>query len=66
WWHGNRTAFYRLLDDNVTIIALCNNDYTKVYSAKKISGIFGNYFKNPEEEKASETGSPAKSGSARE
>ena len=66
WWHGNRTAFYRLLDDNVTIIALCNNDYTKVYSAKQISGIFGNYFKNPEEEKASETGNPAKSHSARE
>jgi CubicO group peptidase (beta-lactamase class C family) len=55
WWHGNRTAFYRLIDDKVTIIAFSNNDYTKVYSCKKMADIFGNYFKNPEEEKASET-----------
>jgi CubicO group peptidase (beta-lactamase class C family) len=55
WWHGNRTAFYRLPDDKVTIIALSNNDFTKVYSSKKIADIFGNYFKNPEEERASET-----------
>ena len=55
WWHGNRTAFYRLIDDNVTIIAFSNNDFTKVYSCKKLADIFGNYFRNPEEEKASET-----------
>ena len=55
WWHGNRTAFYRLPDDKVTIIALSNNDFTKVYASKKIADIFGNYFKNPEEEEASET-----------
>lgn len=54
WWHGNRTAFYRMPDDKVTIIALSNNDFTKVYSSKKIADIFGNYFKNPEEEAASE------------
>ncbi|MBO9571148.1 MAG: beta-lactamase family protein, partial [Chitinophagaceae bacterium] len=64
WWHGNRTAFYRLPDDNVTIIAFSNNDYTKVYSCKKIADIFGNYFRNPEEEKeASETINTTKSGS---
>lgn len=34
WWHGNRTAFYRLIDENVTIIALSNNDSKKVYSSK--------------------------------
>jgi CubicO group peptidase (beta-lactamase class C family) len=55
WWHGNRTAFYRMPDDKVTIIALSNNDFTKVYSSKKIADIFGNYFKNPEEEEASES-----------
>jgi CubicO group peptidase (beta-lactamase class C family) len=55
WWHGNRTAFYRMPDDKVTIIALSNNDFTKVYSSKKMADIFGNYFKNPEEERASET-----------
>ncbi|HUQ66067.1 MAG TPA: serine hydrolase domain-containing protein [Flavitalea sp.] len=55
WWHGNRTAFYRLPDDKVTIIALSNNDFTKVYSSKKLADIFGNYFNNREEDQASET-----------
>jgi CubicO group peptidase (beta-lactamase class C family) len=63
WWHGNRTAFYRMPDDNATIIAFSNNDYTKVYSCKKIADIFGNYFKNPEEEKASETVNTVKAAS---
>lgn len=62
WWHGNRTAFYRLLDENVTIIALSNNDSKKVYSAKKLADKFGNYFKNKQEARESEHstgGSPA-------
>lgn len=62
WWHGNRTAFYRLLDENVTIIALCNNDSKKVYSSKKLADMFGNYFKNKEEAHEAENtagGSPA-------
>lgn len=63
WWHGNRTAFYRLPDDHVTIVALSNNDFTKVYSSKKIADIFGNYFRNPEEEKASETVNTVKAAS---
>jgi CubicO group peptidase (beta-lactamase class C family) len=61
WWHGNRTAFYRMPDDKVTIIAFSNNDFTKVYSSKKLADIFGNYFKNPEEERASETVNTVKS-----
>lgn len=63
WWHGNRTAFYRLPDDKVTIIAFSNNDFTKVYSSKKIADIFGNYFKDPEEEEASETVNTVKAAS---
>ncbi len=55
WWHGNRTAFYRLIDDKVTIIAFSNNDYTKVYSCKKMADIFGNYFTSPDVERAAET-----------
>lgn len=55
WWHGNRTAFYRLPDDKVTIIAFSNNDFTKVYASKSIADIFGNYFRTAEEESASET-----------
>lgn len=63
WWHGNRTAFYRMPDDKATIIAFSNNDFTRVYSCKKIADIFGNYFKNPEEEKASETVNTVKAAS---
>lgn len=43
WWHGNRTAFYRLLDEDATIIALCNNDSKKIYSVKAMADIFGDY-----------------------
>jgi CubicO group peptidase (beta-lactamase class C family) len=50
WWHGNRTAFYRLLDEKVTIIALSNNDYTRVYHTKKLADVFGNYFNGEDDE----------------
>lgn len=43
WWHGNRTVFLRLLDEGATIIALSNNDNTRVYNAKKLCDLFGNY-----------------------
>ena len=43
WWHGNRTVFIRLLDEDATIIALCNNDNVRVYAAKKLADLFGNY-----------------------
>lgn len=62
WWHGNRTAFYRLLDENVTIIALSNNDSKKVYNSKKFADMFGNYFKNHHEARETENtggGSPS-------
>jgi len=61
WWHGNRTAFYRLIDENVTIIALSNNDSKKVYSSKKLADRFGNYFKNKDEDNESDnsSGSPS-------
>ena len=55
WWHGNRTAFYRLLEENVTIIALSNNDYKKVYGTKKLADIFGKYFDRDEERKSNES-----------
>lgn len=62
WWHGNRTAFYRLLDENVAIIALSNNDSKTVYSSKKLADMFGNYFKNKEDARETENtggGSPS-------
>lgn len=43
WWHGNRTVFVRMLDENATIIALSNNDYRNVYSAKRLCDLFGDY-----------------------
>jgi CubicO group peptidase (beta-lactamase class C family) len=43
WWHGNRTVFIRMLDEDATIIALSNNDYRNVYSAKRLCDLFGDY-----------------------
>jgi CubicO group peptidase (beta-lactamase class C family) len=43
WWHGNRTVFIRMMEENATIIALCNNDNKRVYASKKLCDIFGNY-----------------------
>ena len=43
WWHGNRTVFVRMLDEDATIIALCNNDYKRIYNAKRLSDLFGDY-----------------------
>jgi CubicO group peptidase (beta-lactamase class C family) len=43
WWHGNRTAFYRLLDEDVTIIALCNNDAKNIYTVRQMADYFGDY-----------------------
>ncbi|HVM89947.1 MAG TPA: serine hydrolase domain-containing protein [Puia sp.] len=43
WWHGNRTAFVRMIDEGATIIALSNNDCTRVYASKKLSNLFGDY-----------------------
>lgn len=56
WWHGNRTAFYRLIDENATIIALSNNDYTPVYKSKKLADAFGNYFGSGDDDSDSENG----------
>ena len=46
WWHGNRTSFYRMTDENATIIALCNNDCRYVYKVKELADIFGDYLQN--------------------
>ncbi|WP_166437172.1 serine hydrolase domain-containing protein [Niastella caeni] len=43
WWHGNRTSFYRMTDENATIIALANNDCRYVYKVKEMADIFGDY-----------------------
>lgn len=50
WWHGSRTALYRLPDEKVTIIALCNNDSKRIYSVKKLADLFGDYLQNGDKE----------------
>ena len=55
WWHGNRTAFYRLLDEDVTIVALCNNDSKKIYSVKEMADIFGDYMQSKDHGDEGET-----------
>ncbi|HMH33100.1 MAG TPA: serine hydrolase domain-containing protein [Puia sp.] len=55
WWHGNRTVFIRMLDEDATIIALCNNDNTKVYASKKLCDLFGNYLQGQEKFEESES-----------
>lgn len=43
WWHGNTTSYTSLKKEKVCIIALSNKYTRKVYQAKKLSSIFGNY-----------------------
>ena len=50
WWHGNNAALIRLLNDDVTIIAMSNKFARAVYGTKILVNIFGNYF----DEKAAE------------
>lgn len=44
WWHGSRAALYRCLDEDVTLIALSNNNYPGVYEIRVIADIFGEYY----------------------
>jgi CubicO group peptidase (beta-lactamase class C family) len=62
WWHGNRTVFIRMLDEDATIIALCNNDYKKIYSAKKLCNLFGDYRQGNENFEEGETDSGGRGG----
>lgn len=44
WWHGNNAAFIRLLDEDVTIIAL-NNRFTRAtYHVNQLANLFSGYF----------------------
>jgi CubicO group peptidase (beta-lactamase class C family) len=59
WWHGNNTAFIRLLDEKATIIVLGNKFNRRIYASKHLSDLFGNYMQNGnnvEESEGSGTG----------
>jgi CubicO group peptidase (beta-lactamase class C family) len=62
WWHGNRTVFIRMLDENATIIALSNNDCSKVYASKKLCDLFGDYKQGRESFDDSDNETPSKYG----
>lgn len=55
WWHGNRTAFYHLADEKVTIVALCNNDSKRVYSVRKLADLFGDYLQTGDKDEDGES-----------
>ena len=65
WWHGSRTAFIRMIDEGATIIALSNNDCTRVYASKKLCNLFGDYrqgtetFDEPDNEVSGRGGEPS-------
>jgi len=50
WWHGNRAAFVRLLDEDVTIAAVCNNDSKTIYAVKEMADYFGDYMQNNDDD----------------
>lgn len=60
WWHGNRTSFYRMIDEDATIIALCNNDCRYVYKVKEMADFFGDYMQNHNRYDDDENGSVSK------
>ena len=65
WWHGNRTVFIRMMEENATIIALCNNDNRRVYSCKKLCDVFGNYQQEHESPDDQESDSEGRGGEKR-
>lgn len=46
WWHGNNTAFIRLIDEKATIIVLGNKFNRRIYASKALSDLFGNYMQH--------------------
>ena len=65
WWHGNRTVFIRMMEENATIIALCNNDNKRVYASKKLCDVFGHYPQSHENEDEPENDPEGRGGEKR-
>jgi CubicO group peptidase (beta-lactamase class C family) len=65
WWHGNRTVFIRMMEENATIIALCNNDNKRVYASKKLCDVFGNYQQSHENDDEPENDPEGRGGEKR-
>jgi CubicO group peptidase (beta-lactamase class C family) len=43
WWHGNNAVFIRLLEEKATIIILGNRFTSKIYKARQLCDVFGDY-----------------------
>ena len=43
WWHGNRSVFIRLLDENALIVILSNSSFTTISNSRKLADLFGTY-----------------------
>ena len=43
WWHGNRSVFIRLLDEDAVIIILSNSSFTTISNSRKLADLFGAY-----------------------
>jgi CubicO group peptidase (beta-lactamase class C family) len=43
WWHGNNAVFIRLVEEKVTIIVLGNRFTSKIYKARQLCDVFGDY-----------------------
>ena len=43
WWHGNRSVFIRLLDEEAVIIILSNSSFTTISNSRKLADLFGAY-----------------------
>ncbi len=50
WWHGSNAIFIRLLNEKATIIVIGNKFTRKVYGAKVLCNLFGDYYTTEEEE----------------
>jgi CubicO group peptidase (beta-lactamase class C family)/PKD repeat protein len=43
WWHGNRSVFIRLLDEDALIVILSNSSFTSISNSRKLADLFGQY-----------------------
>ncbi len=43
WWHGNRSVFIRLLDEDAVIVILSNSSFTSISNSRKLADLFGQY-----------------------
>jgi len=45
-WHGSNTVFIRLIDEDAVIIVLSNKFNRRVYDARNLCNLFGDYMQN--------------------